>query len=608
MEVESYSVLKQLRRNLLLPYVLLVIVTIAIDGVLYFSAKRLNDFSKESSAHLFSSVIKHEQSSLSRITRDYSFWYETVEKLTVQFDPVWVVSNLQVYLRDNFSITTVFVIKQDLSIFLSVKESGVEQNPQGYVLSKGMMALLQQAKESDLDNPQPAIGTAMIDGEVNLVAVSPLTPDVEVNGLDVGKSYGLLVFAKRLESLLPTWSDDFEFGKISLHAMAPKADQDFVPVEIRSPTGEMIAIVALHPKLPGDDFISDTLPWVTVFALFALVLSLYFIYRVNRLSRAADQVVSDLHNGESEFRLAQQKLQHVIDGAHLGYWDWNYQTGEHQVNDRWLEIIGLERSELKNHIDDWLDRVHPDDKEHVLNTIDMNIMLKNNYSCEFRIQHKDGHWVWVESAGAVVEYEGDKPSRLSGIYQDISERKSFEAWLEQQATHDHLTGLLNRGEMQRLADKELDRATRYNHRLSLFMVDIDHFKRVNDEFGHQMGDEVLKTIAQVLGDVSRQIDIVARFGGEEFVLLLPETPEQKAKEMADRLRREVSRTEITDGFQELRVTVSIGIATFPQDGADFKALLGQADRALYEAKDSGRNCVWHIQDVGKTHQSQTKAD
>ncbi|PLY13482.1 MAG: hypothetical protein C0631_13790 [Sedimenticola sp.] len=597
MKIDSYKVLKRLRRNLLLPYVLLVMVTIAMDGVLYFSADRLNNFSKESSTYLFNRVANIELQSLSRLNREYSFWYETIDKLAVNFDPVWVVSNLQVYLRDKFNISRVFVVKPDLSVLLSIDGDQLEQELADYKFSPGMQSLFGKAIQADANNPQPATGMVLIDGQPYLAAVSTLIPDVVVKGLDANKSYGILVFAKSLASLLPGWSEDFQFGSMSLLSDWSEPPKGYAHIEIKSPIDQIIGIISLRPELPGDEFISDAIPWVSLFALLALALSLYFVIRVNLYSRAAKQTITDLHKSENEFRLSQQKLQNVIDGAHLGYWDWDYLTGEHQVNDRWLEIIGLERSEIHNHISDWIDRIHPEDSEHLMNTIELNVMLESNYSCDFRIKHKDGHWVWVESSGSVVEFEEGKPRRLSGTYQDISERKEFEAWLEEQAAHDHLTGLYNRAEMDRHFRKELDRSSRYQHGLSIFMIDIDHFKKVNDDYGHQMGDTVLKAIAGVLTSEVRQIDTVARFGGEEFVLILPETPEQKARDMAERLRAEVAATIISDGVAEISVTVSIGIATFPDDGTDPETLLSRADAALYEAKHQGRNRVQHARDM-----------
>ena len=120
-------------------------------------------------------------------------------------------------------------------------------------------------------------------------------------------------------------------------------------------------------------------------------------------------------------------LEQVIQGASLGYWDWNYQTCEHHVNDRWLEILGLSREYEKQHESDWADRIHPEDRERIMPVIQKHIDTGGTYVVEFRMEHSKGHWVWILGSGAVVEYDSNnKPLRLSGIHQDISERKQLE--------------------------------------------------------------------------------------------------------------------------------------------------------------------------------------
>jgi len=120
-------------------------------------------------------------------------------------------------------------------------------------------------------------------------------------------------------------------------------------------------------------------------------------------------------------------LEHVIQGASLGYWDWNYQTGEHHVNDRWLEILGLSREDEKQQSSDWSDRIHPEDRERIMPVIQEYIVTGETYVVEFRMEHKEGHWVWILGSGAVVEYDtNNTPLRLCGIHQDITARKRLE--------------------------------------------------------------------------------------------------------------------------------------------------------------------------------------
>ena len=136
---------------------------------------------------------------------------------------------------------------------------------------------------------------------------------------------------------------------------------------------------------------------------------------------------------EDQYLVSQQQLQNVINGAQLGYWDWNYRTGEQVVNDRWLAMLGLSRSDIRYHVSDWDHRIHPDDKQRLIDTVEAHIQSGKNYVAEFRMKHTNGHWVWIQGSGAVVEYDQKthEPLRLCGTHQDISERKNIDIELNE---------------------------------------------------------------------------------------------------------------------------------------------------------------------------------
>ena len=161
--------------------------------------------------------------------------------------------------------------------------------------------------------------------------------------------------------------------------------------------------------------------------------------------------------------------------------------------------------------------------------------------------------------------------------------------LETMATTDGLTGLLNKRAMLDQAEQKVRAAARFGRQLSVLVTDIDHFKRVNDTYGHDVGDKVIKGLGQVLLRHKRSTDVVARFGGEEFVVLCEQTDPQGAMLLAERIREELQKTVFTSDNGEFSVTCSIGICTFPEGGADWDALFKSADEALYVSKNSGRN-------------------
>jgi two-component system cell cycle response regulator len=158
--------------------------------------------------------------------------------------------------------------------------------------------------------------------------------------------------------------------------------------------------------------------------------------------------------------------------------------------------------------------------------------------------------------------------------------------MQQMAVTDGLTQLANRRSFDRALDRELQRAARTDGRLSVVLIDVDHFKALNDTHGHLVGDTVLRQIAAALRECGREYDTIARYGGEEFAAVLPGCSSALAVQVAERLRKAVM-----DGPTEVPVTASAGVATYPYDGVDVEGLLGAADRALYSAKRGGRNRV-----------------
>jgi diguanylate cyclase (GGDEF)-like protein len=164
--------------------------------------------------------------------------------------------------------------------------------------------------------------------------------------------------------------------------------------------------------------------------------------------------------------------------------------------------------------------------------------------------------------------------------------------METMATTDGLTGLTNHRSFQERFEQLLDRAERHGQPASFLLCDVDHFKKVNDTYGHPVGDEVLRQVARVLKSAVRKIDIPARYGGEEFAVVLEATGLSGALQLAERIRKDVGALVIDSDKGKFQVTMSIGVATFPHDGRDRAALIEHADQALYHAKESGRNrCI-----------------
>jgi diguanylate cyclase len=196
----------------------------------------------------------------------------------------------------------------------------------------------------------------------------------------------------------------------------------------------------------------------------------------------------------------------------------------------------------------------------------------------------------VEVLLTAIPFEGRKI--LHVVWRDITRRKQMEEELKHLATHDPLTGLYNRQEFEQRLSNEIDRASRYKHTLSVFMLDIDHFKSVNDTYGHQTGDTVLRLFAELINNSIRKTDYASRYGGEEFLVLLPETSLVIAIELAERLCNNIYQYSFPlDDNKELNITASIGVASIPEHAQSSKDLIKAADSSMYAAKEAGRNQV-----------------
>ena len=208
---------------------------------------------------------------------------------------------------------------------------------------------------------------------------------------------------------------------------------------------------------------------------------------------------------------------------------------------------------------------------------------------EAQVYRKNGDIIWIsENARAVFEDNGRLMS-YEGTVEDVTERKLYQARIEQQANYDTLTGLANRSLLQDRLEQALLQASTYNTRVAVAFVDLDRFKYINDSLGHHVGDELLRTMADRLESCVRDCDTVARLGGDEFVVLITgQTEPNLIRSIIERMLAVVAQPWTTEQG-EFNVSCSIGVALFPNDGADAQTLLKHADSAMYRAKESGRN-------------------
>ncbi|MBW0148188.1 sensor domain-containing diguanylate cyclase [Marinobacter sp. CAU 1620] len=262
------------------------------------------------------------------------------------------------------------------------------------------------------------------------------------------------------------------------------------------------------------------------------------------------------------------------------------------VSDGCIDLTGYEPADLVNNRQlSYADLLDDATNERLQAEVKAALDRGEPFSVEYSLTRRGGAeaWVWERGRGVI---DDDGETVLEGIVLDISDRKALENELAELATRDSLTGLSNRRELSRLMEEELERARRYQRSLAILWIDFDHFKEVNDTYGHAAGDAVLKSVSQLLLDSVRTVDSVGRFGGEEFVIVLPEMEVAEARDTAERLRRQVSSVQypLGDGTA-VPLTISVGVAVYPSHGTTAAELCAAADRAMYCAKEQGRNCV-----------------
>ncbi len=301
--------------------------------------------------------------------------------------------------------------------------------------------------------------------------------------------------------------------------------------------------------------------------------------------------ITQRRQAEMALRASEKRFRKVLESAPIGMALLSLDNHFKQVNQAFCRICGYSWEELLSLTVE--DITHPDDT-HSYESIQQR--LKNGeidtYELEKRYIHKNRDIVWVQLTASLLRDDDGKPQRIIKQVQDITRRKQLEQELERQAHTDYLTGLANRRHFLDLAGHEVAHIRRYGGNLSVAMLDLDHFKNINDTYGHQVGDQVLKELASICHRILREVDIVGRIGGEEFAVLFPETDGSEAYEIVERLREAIAANGIRlENGQSLHFTASIGIASFVDKDASIETLLSRADKALYEAKTSGRNRI-----------------
>lgn len=299
----------------------------------------------------------------------------------------------------------------------------------------------------------------------------------------------------------------------------------------------------------------------------------------------------------------EKRLKNILEVSGEGMWDWHPQTNEVFHNSRWEEITGVERSD--HSFEEFQNCLFAEDRQRVNQALHALMADNVPYSIEFRMTRPDGTEIWIWDRGQVIERNNKGEALwIVGIMQDVTQTKHDQEKINFMAFYDPLTQLPNRTLLDDRMQQAIQRTKRSGKEGALLFIDLDQFKALNDTHGHQSGDDLLIQVAKRIHKTLRAEDTVARFGGDEFVIILNDLDENpvhaalKAEGIAKEIRHQIAqpifiKTSKSSTLTEYRITASVGITLFNKNLQNPEQLLQLADLALYEAKAKGRDdCVF----------------
>jgi diguanylate cyclase (GGDEF)-like protein/PAS domain S-box-containing protein len=350
-----------------------------------------------------------------------------------------------------------------------------------------------------------------------------------------------------------------------------------VPIVIMTGLDDVESIRRAY-EAGATDFVTKPIPW--------LVLS----HRVRYLLRAS--------RAAAELRRSGERLANAQRLARMGSWHYAFESGELEISDELRSIFGLVFEGAAPSLADFLARVHEDDRPALVEAANACRADGTPMHVDHRIVLPDGSERILQTQAQLVREAEGRPTGLEGTAQDVTDRRRVEEQVRFLAYHDSLTGLGNRLLFRDRLDLAVAQGRRTRTPFGVLFLDLDHFKRINDTFGHSQGDRLLQAVADRLVRSVRETDLVARLesppaisrlGGDEFTVLLTEVEDPSDLAKVARRVLEVLRRPFSLGGHDVVTTASLGIAAWPADGEDGETLLRNADAAMYHAKQQGRN-------------------
>ena len=315
----------------------------------------------------------------------------------------------------------------------------------------------------------------------------------------------------------------------------------------------------------------------------------------NAVSELEELTLALLHSRAEVERLGEreQLFSSLLGSVNAVLWafDWDEQRMIY-VSPAYERIFGRSAALLLADYGEWRNSIYPDDLDYAAESLAKVLETGAVESREYRIIRADGQLRWLSDKCFVSPRPGAEPGRvIVGIAEDITEKKRLEGELHRLATTDVLTQSSNRRHFFECARREFEHARQFGSPLAFLLLDLDDFKKINDQYGHQTGDEVLRRLAQCGSNALRRGDLFGRIGGEEFAALFPGCEQAVALQVAERLQREVQRLSFQHEGTSFGITVSQGLTSLLATDVSLDALYARADAAMYLAKRQGKNQI-----------------
>lgn len=337
-------------------------------------------------------------------------------------------------------------------------------------------------------------------------------------------------------------------------------------------------------EVGGVDYVTKPFEWAEVLARITTHLT------IRSLQKKLEEDNNSLRESETALRASEERYALAARGANDGLWDWDLLSDQIYYSPRWKNMLGYREEEIDSALQEWFARLHPYDLQNVRAKIqDHQMGLTPHFQTEYRILHRDGHYRWMLCRGLAVKDHQGIITRMAGSQTDITSRKQIEEKLQHDSTHDPLTDLPNRTLFIERLEELLHRKKQDpSYLFAVLFIDLDQFKIINDSLGHIAGDKLLIEVARRLKACVKSYDTVARFGGDEFAILINSIDHlNNAVQVANRVQARLKEPILLNGH-EIVITASIGIALSSGNYHCSEDFIRDADTTMYQAKAQGR--------------------